>query len=122
MNNLPILHLKKIKMNKIILSATNTPLIEVFSWEQANNVIKAIWNAKKFSNVEYKLHFDFGVQQGTIDIEPRSHFMPYKETILTTHLKTFWSNLSNAKDIEVTERQYFAGLVHELPSNTPRIY
>lgn len=108
-------------MNKIILSATNTPLIEVFSWEQANNVIKAIWNAKKFSNVNYCLHFDFGVQEGVIDIEPRSHFLPYQNTILTTHLKTFWGNVVKSTTDD-KDREYFYSLLPYLPTNTPRIF
>jgi len=67
----------------------------VTSWENANIAAKAIFKLHKYSDLYYHLFFDDGNDiAGSIDLEPHSFHQPHQKTILTSHLKTFWGNVS----------------------------
>ena len=73
-----------------LMTTYSTKFATVYSWNAANEAMKAIWNRNYWSDVRYKITFDdLETVTGTIDIEPHSFFAPVKRSILTTHLKTF---------------------------------
>lgn len=75
-------------------------ITKVNSFELANVACKALFKQQKWSDIYYTITFADGKEVvGAIDIEPESHFKPFQGTIFTTHLKTFWTNVSKAKPI-----------------------
>lgn len=67
------------------------------TYEQANVAMKAIVKREYWSDVMYDIKFDDGREaSGSIDIEPRSFFNGKLNCVFTEHIKTFWTNVSNA--------------------------
>lgn len=81
---------------KIILSdSKGATFAKVTNWSDANTAAKAIFKRQYWSDLYYDILFDDGTQTGgSIDLEPESFHKPHQKELFTTHLKTFWSNVS----------------------------
>jgi hypothetical protein len=100
--------LKNVKDMKIRLTTgTGSLFAQVSTWEQANIAAKAVFKRNKHSDLHYFIEFDEdwflgypAVQEthGSIDLEPSDFHKPHQNNIFTWHLKTWWTNLSNANE------------------------
>lgn len=83
---------------KIILSNSNgSTFATVNNWQDANTAAKAIFKRQYWSDLYYDIFFQDGTQTaGSIDLEPASFHKPHQKELFTTHLKTFWGNISKA--------------------------
>ena len=83
-------------MKIILFDSTGSKFATVDNWSKANEAAKAIFKRNYWSDLYYEIFFEDGTQTcGSIDLEPASFHKPHQKTIFTTHLKTFWTNLSN---------------------------
>ncbi len=94
---------------------------EANNWNDTNIAVKAIFKRRYWSNVYYNLKLDgFTKVYGQIDLEPRSFWERRQNTIVTEHLKTFWTNISklspgNPHGITKEEIESFTRLLKFLP-------
>lgn len=84
---------------KIILSNSDGKLFTTAtSWSQANQAARAIFKRNFWSDLIYYIIFDDGKETaGSIDLEPASFHTRHQREIVTTHLQTFWGNVSKQK-------------------------
>ena len=82
-------------MKIILTSSIGTTFAKVDTFENANVAAKAIFKCNYWSDLYYDIFFDDGTQTaGSIDLEPQSFHKPHQQSIFTTHLKTWWGNIS----------------------------
>lgn len=92
----------------------------VNSWDAANVAAKSVFKRRYWSDLYYNIKFHDGEEiSGSIDLEPHSFHVPHINSIVTTHLRTFWGNISKLPapkyGISETEIQYFGTLLNRLP-------
>lgn len=106
---------------KIILSDYNgSKFATVTTWEKANEAAKAIYRRNRWSDLIYDIFFDDGTQTaGSIDLEPHSFHKPHQNQIFTTHLRTFWGNVSKQQPgkygLTADDIQFCKTLLNYLP-------
>ncbi len=81
---------------KITLSNSNKKIFAIVtSWDDANIAAKSILKRQYWSDLYYSIEFENGKEiSGSIDLEPNDFHKPHQSNIITTHLKTFWGNVS----------------------------
>lgn len=85
--------------NNIHLSITLTSsnqgvFIKTDNFKDANIALKAILRRKYYSDVYYHIKAIDMDQSGSIDMEPEMFHKPHQDRILSNHLLTFWTNIS----------------------------
>lgn len=106
---------------KIILSDDRGhKFATVTTWDKANEAVKAIFRRNRWSDLIYDIFFDDGTQTGgNIDLEPQSFHKPHQNEIFTTHLKTFWGNISKQQPgtwaLTADDIQFCKNLLNYLP-------
>lgn len=114
-------------MNKRLIkieltSSTRTKFATVTNWEDANIATKSIFKRGYWSDVYYTLYFKHEpIISGSIDLEPHSFHAPHCNTIITTHLHKFWTNISNADSlrypfIKESDKAIYKRLLSFLPT------
>ena len=85
-------------MEIILTDSRGSQFCKVATFEQANTAAKAVIKRRRWSDLYYKITFDEGTEtEGSIDLEPRTFHQPHLSHIITNHLKTWWTNVSNSK-------------------------
>jgi hypothetical protein len=81
----------------IKLTTTKGNLFAIINnWNDANLAAKSIFKRNYYSDLCYDITFDDGEKiSGSIDLEPQSFHKEHQSEIITTHLKTYWGNISN---------------------------
>lgn len=84
-------------MKTTLTTSDNKILVSNATPEQANVALKSIHRRNRHSDIYYHIQFNNGQHvTGSIDMEPRSFHQPHKDTILTTHILTYWGNVAKA--------------------------
>jgi hypothetical protein len=106
---------------KIILTSSDGNLFAtVETWQQANEVARAIFRRNYWSDLYYEIHLGEKTEvTGSIDLEPASFHTRHQKTLFTTHLRTFWGNISKQKPpykygLNDAEVKHFAALLYYL--------
>ena len=105
---------------KIELTSSNKKTFATLnSWEDANQATKAIFKRNFWSDLYYKITFEDGtIAKGVIDLEPQSFHKPHQNSILLTHCKTYWTNVSKTTPkpyLLQCDIDYFKKLLKYLP-------
>ncbi len=105
-----------------LTTSTGNLFAIVNNWSDANLAAKSIFKRQYYSDLYYSIAFDDGESiSGSIDLEPQSFHKGHQKTIFTTHLKTFWTNISKVKlpHFQVTQedKDYFSFLLTKLTIN-----
>lgn len=81
-------------MTITLLNSNNRIFAVACSWEMANRLAKKFFIKNLGSDLYYAI--DLGAEQaaGSIDLEPRSFHEGHKDSIITTHLATWWGNIA----------------------------
>jgi len=106
-------------MNIKLTTTDGRLFANVDNWNDANIAAKSIFKRQYYSDLCYDITFDDGTQvNGSIDLEPQCFHKGHQNTIITTHLKTFWTNITEVKlpHFQITESdiKHFAFLLTKL--------
>lgn len=110
----------KTKQMKITLNTSTGTTFGTFnSFASANIGVKSIFKRKYYSDIYYTITFDDNeTVKGSIDLEPYDFHSRSQNEIFTTHLKTFWTNISKATPgtygITKNDIKYFKNLLTRL--------